>query len=53
MDIPTWFFTGENAIAGFTFAGLMFPGGEMPITQADLPALFLPVEDCRFRFAGD
>ena len=22
---------GENAIAGFSFAGLMFPGGELPV----------------------
>ena len=42
--------TGENAIAGFSFAGLMFPGGEMPV-RIFAGLIFacgrLPVKVCR------
>ena len=27
------FYYGENAIAGFSFAGLMFPSGEIPVRR--------------------
>ena len=41
---------GENAIAGFSFAGLMFPGGEMPV-RIFAGLIFacrrLPVKVCR------
>ena len=50
---------GENAIAGFSFAGLMFPGGELPVRLICRPYLFrwkiaclgLPVNNCQtFKF---
>ena len=32
---------------------VMFPGGVLPVrSQGYLPALFLPVDDCLIRFAG-
>ena len=41
---------GGNAIAGFSFAGLMFPGGEMPV-RIFAGLIFacgrLPVKVCR------
>ena len=43
-------YSGENAIAGFSFAGLMFPGGEMPV-RIFAGLIFacgrLPVKVCR------
>ena len=42
--------TGGNAIASFSFAGLMFPGGEMPV-RIFAGLIFacgrLPVKVCR------
>ena len=36
---------GKNAIAGFSFAGLMFPGGELPVRLICQPYF------CRWKFA--
>ena len=46
---------GENAIASFSFTGLMFPGGEMParlicrpyFCQRKIAGLGLPVTYCQ------
>ena len=50
IDSPHMRQDGENAIAGFSFAGLIFPGGEMPV-RIFAGLIFacgrLPVKVCR------